>query len=471
MKLFQKEKKRVMWKHSFYDRTHIQRYLETMAMKGWMLEKITTFYWQFKRIPPQKLHFSINYFPTASEFEAEPSEQLLTIREFCAHAGWEFVAANAQMQIYCNAQPQPTPIETDALVEVDTIHRAMKKSFLPGQIVLLLLAIFQMILQCNMIHINPLQYFSNGGNLIGATCWIVVLLLCCVELFGYLHWYKKARYVAEVDGAFFSTPNYRYVTALLISAVLIAFFLWLLTLQNSKMLFIVVAMLLAVAFIFCFTGFLRDYMKQRKKSAKINRIVVIAVSIGGAVLLSVGIVFGTILGLHMGWFEEDERYDTYEYRGNTFRMYHDELPLTVVDFLPENDAEYSSYWDGNATFLLGVYDGYQRPRMDVREAPGIRYTVYDVKWNVLYDLCLDELLHQYDDLYDEEIPENWREKFCAIDATAWDATIAYQQFTDEVSSNHYILCYDAIIVELVADWELTDAQKRIVGEKLTQVAF
>ena len=120
-----KDKKRILSKYSFYDRTHIQQYLEDMASKGWMLEKITSFYWQFKAIEPQPLHFSINYFPPASEFDAEPSEQLLTIRDYCAHAGWEFVTASAQMQIYCNAQEKPTPIETDALVEVETIHKAM----------------------------------------------------------------------------------------------------------------------------------------------------------------------------------------------------------------------------------------------------------------------------------------------------------------------------------------------------------
>ena len=37
-----KDKKRVLSKYSFYDRTHIQQYLEDMASKGWMLEKITS---------------------------------------------------------------------------------------------------------------------------------------------------------------------------------------------------------------------------------------------------------------------------------------------------------------------------------------------------------------------------------------------------------------------------------------------
>ena len=203
-----KDKKRVLSKYSFYDRTHIQQYLEDMASKGWMLEKITSFYWQFKAIEPQTLHFSINYFPPASEFDAEPSEQLLTIRDYCAHAGWEFVTASAQMQIYCNAQENPTPIETDALVEVETIHKAMKKNFLPSQIVLLILGILQMILHVNMFRINPIGYFTNASNFVATFCWLVVIAMCSLEVFGYLRWYKKARHAAEVDGTCFPAETF-----------------------------------------------------------------------------------------------------------------------------------------------------------------------------------------------------------------------------------------------------------------------
>ncbi|MBQ5707898.1 MAG: DUF2812 domain-containing protein, partial [Peptococcaceae bacterium] len=328
-----KDRKRVLSKYSFYDRTHIQQYLEDMASKGWMLEKITSFYWQFKAIEPQTLHFSINYFPPASEFDAEPSEQLLTIRDYCAHAGWEFVTASAQMQIYCNAQENPTPIETDALVEVETINKAMKKNFLPSQIVLLILGVLQMILHVNMFRINPIGYFTNASNFVATFCWLVVIAMCSLEVFGYLRWYKKARHAAEVDGAFIETPSHRHIILSMLGAVMMVFLLWILTLQSRDMYFVVGVLTAGFVFIFWFTGVVMKWMKRKKVSAKVSRIATVAISFTCGFLLLVGAIFSMIHAINSDWFADDARQDTYEYQGHTFNVYHDELPLYIEDLM------------------------------------------------------------------------------------------------------------------------------------------
>ena len=463
-----KDRKRVLSKYSFYDRTHIQQYLEDMASKGWMLEKITSFYWQFKAIEPQTLHFSINYFPPASEFDAEPSEQLLTIRDYCAHAGWEFVTASAQMQIYCNAQENPTPIETDALVEVETIHKAMKKNFLPSQIVLLILGILQMILHVNMFRINPIGYFTNASNFVATFCWLVVIAMCSLEVFGYLRWYKKARHAAEVDGAFIETPSHRHIILSMLGAVMMVFLLWILTLQSRDMYFVVGVLTAGFVFIFWFTGVVMKWMKRKKVSAKVSRIATVAISFTCGFLLLVGAIFGMIHAINSDWFADDARQDTYEYQGHTFNVYHDELPLYIEDLMETDYTQYSTYWEGHETFLLGEYEAFQRPRMDALNEPSLRYDVYYIKWGALYDLCLNELIHQYDDRYEDDVPMEWRDNFRAVDAKAWNANIVYQKYTGDTPNEQYILCYDDIIVYLTPGFELTDAQKLIVSEKLNK---
>ena len=45
------------------------------------------------------------------------------------------------MQIFYNEQEHPVPIDTDAELEVETIHEAVWKSYFPGQIVLLVMGI------------------------------------------------------------------------------------------------------------------------------------------------------------------------------------------------------------------------------------------------------------------------------------------------------------------------------------------
>lgn len=462
----EKDTKRVFSKYSFYDRTHIQQYLEDMASKGWMLEKITSFYWQFKAIEPQTLHFSVNYFPPASEFDAEPSEQLLTIRDYCAHAGWEFVTASAQMQIYCNAQENPTPIETDALVEVETIHKAMKKNFLPSQIVLLLLGILQAVLHINMFFVNPIHYLVVTSNFIAMFCWIAVLVLCLIEILGYFRWYRKAHRAAELDGEFINTPSYRHILWSIFSIVIMIFALYLITLHDKLMLILLLLVFAAMAFTFFFTKFLMNLMKRKKVSAKISRIVTVSVSFLVGCTVVVAVVFGGIHVLNFGMFAEEPRYDTYVYQGHEFHIYNDELPLYIEDLMETDYEEYSTYWEGRESFLLGEFEGFQRPRMDALEEPSLRYNLYYIKWGAVYDLCVNELVHKYDDWYDEDIPLEWRDTFRAVDSKAWNANAVYQKYTGDTPSEQYIVCYDDIIVELTPDFVLTDAQKRIVSEKL-----
>ena len=60
---------------SFFDHTGISGHLEKMAAKGWMIEKIVNTGWVYRRIEPKKIHFAVSYFPKASEFDPEPSEE------------------------------------------------------------------------------------------------------------------------------------------------------------------------------------------------------------------------------------------------------------------------------------------------------------------------------------------------------------------------------------------------------------
>ena len=60
---------------SFFDHTGISGHLEKMAAKGWMIEKIVNTGWIYRRIEPKKIHFAVSYFPKASEFDPEPSEE------------------------------------------------------------------------------------------------------------------------------------------------------------------------------------------------------------------------------------------------------------------------------------------------------------------------------------------------------------------------------------------------------------
>ena len=121
------EIKRSLMNLSFYDQKGIEDKLEKMAARGWMLEKPGTVFWTYRKIPPQSLRFAVTYFPSATQFDPGPSEAQLTKEEFCAWDGWRLVARWDAMQIFCTAQEDPVPIETDPVTQVENIRRTMKK--------------------------------------------------------------------------------------------------------------------------------------------------------------------------------------------------------------------------------------------------------------------------------------------------------------------------------------------------------
>ena len=136
-----KDKKRRFEIFSFLDYTGIAAHLSKMAEKGWMVESMTNFGWTYRRIEPKKLTFYVSYYPKASEFDPEPTEEQKIFHDFCEHTGWILAAVSAQMQIFYNERENPVPIETDPMLEVETIHAAAKKSYLPAYFVLLAVGI------------------------------------------------------------------------------------------------------------------------------------------------------------------------------------------------------------------------------------------------------------------------------------------------------------------------------------------
>ena len=94
---------------SFYDLTGMERHLERMAERGWLLDKISALGWRYHRIEPKRLHFTVSYCHRASAYDPEPTEEVQTFHDFCAHPGWRLAAEFGSMQVFYNDQEDPTP--------------------------------------------------------------------------------------------------------------------------------------------------------------------------------------------------------------------------------------------------------------------------------------------------------------------------------------------------------------------------
>ena len=455
-----KNKKREYMLFSFYDRTGIEAHMEHMAMQGWMLEKITNFFWHYRKIEPKQIHFSVTYFPKASAFDPEPSENQEIFRDFCAHSGWELAASSAQMEIYYNEAEDPVPIITDALIELETIHKSAKKTIIVSNIITLALGILQEALILFRFFNNILDVNLQNTNLFLSLCWLCVILVSSAELLNYYKWYKKAKTAAEIDGSFIETKSTKTLQKIVLFILLLGMCWWMFSLKSFLY---VRAALIGITYAFTvifLINSLKSVLKKKKVPAQQNRMITMISSF----VLSFGLLgivtFLLIKGAQNGMFEERTPYKTYDYLNRTYKIYHDELPLYLEDLIDIDYEDYSYEKEAAESILLQKTEVVQSAPYYMQDMPEMSYSIIKIKASFLYDACFMELFQQYDEWYEDR---NYQE----IDASPWNAKSAYQLCYDGQLEEKYLICYEDYFIELnLYGFELLPEHIEIISEKL-----
>lgn len=459
-----RETKRCIPKFTFYDKAGIQKYLEEQAERGWMLEKISV-NWVFRRIEPRKLRFSVTYFPKKSVFEAEGSEEQRLFWDFCEHAGWKLAATNEQMQIFYNEKEDPVPIETDAVMEVEKVHRSAKKSYVFPYILLLASWLLQVGMNLQRFGRDPLGTLADNAVLfllLGGTLFAVYVIR---EIVRYFLWYKKAKRAAEESGRFVPAEGVGRVWSLLPYCAIFFILLEMFFLSSGRLARVFFYMLLMVGFLTALIAGVSGWMKRRGVSAAVNRLTVIVIGIGFTIVMTQGMFLMVIRGN----FSHGGRSETYEYEGRTYEAGRDELPLTVEDLLQgEFDGapreRYSYELTKKESFVLTRIEARQMPRRDAGNLPAMRYTATKIKLPFLYNWCLRAVKDSY--FYSREYNgEASYHELCGADAGPWGADAAYRVYRDKEAEKEYVVCYGNVIVEINTEWELTEGQMGIVAEK------
>ena len=465
-----KNKKKEYNLFSFYDRTGIQAHLEKTASEGWMLEKIGSVFWHYRRMEPQNLHFSVTYFPQASAFDPEPSEKQQIFRDFCKHSGWKLVASSAQMEIYCNAAENPVPIETDALIELENIHKTAKKTILASNIIFLVLGLLQICMQIINFIDNPIYALSHNTTIFLVFCWSIVLITAIVELTSYYHWYKKAKTAAREEGYFVETQSHKRFQKTLLIILFVGLAFWVFSLGFGRDLFAGLFGMVVFLLILLSVMGIKTLLKKMKVSAKVNRTITFAASFLFSFVIMGLLVLLILQGVLNGILKEREPYKIYEYEGWDFEIYHDELPLRIEDLMETDYEDYSYEKYETESIFLAEVDASQTAPHYADDMPEITYTVTKVKIPFLYNLCFDEIYHKYDDWYGDSNASEMNDYFVEVDASPWDADVVYQRCFDGNMEENYIICYEDRIVEFkLYNMSLTEEQMRILTEKLSDI--
>lgn len=468
-----KDTKRTIRYFKFYNRKGMQAYLEDMAAKGWLLTKVTELFWQFRRIEPTKLHFSVFYFPQASIYDAEVSEQQQQFHELCAHTGWNLAASDAQLQFFYNDAETPVPIETDAVFEVENIHKAVKKRFLPGYCAELFLSLLNSVLLVKQGLKDPIAFLSSGGSLLYLLCWILVAILSLTEITGYTRWYKRAKRSAKEENCFPEPNSHPEHMFFIIPILLLGIGVFTADKIESpsavSFAFAAAGGTLFIAFfgVFLFFGTMH-LLKKGNFPTGVTRIVAPLVCGLGCLVLFVLFITGSLINSSNQ--RSKETLSTYEYNEHTLYEYQDTLPFTLSDLIHTDYTFYSRRCNTKASFLLSDTDASERPRLDAFSEPRLDYRILQVKAPFLYDYCLDTLLKELAHNFATPDPEpaGWVQNL-SIPAAPWGANEAYRLSLGDNAQNRYLLCYDNAIVELSLNWEPDDAAIKNFNQAISSV--
>ena len=422
---------------SFYDHTGMVSRLEKMARRGWVLDKLGGLLWRYRRCEPQRLKYAVVYFPEVTGFEPTPFKGHGEMQALCAQAGWKLAATAGKYQVYYHEDPEAVPLETDPSIQVEIIHRTMKRNFIPTYLLLSLSAMLQLLGQFidlrrgYSVWYSGKAYYFSGLSWMMLPAWSLILLIYLIDLGQYFWWYHRAKARAE-EGLYTPSPRSRWVQSLAIVALALLLLSWLLTKQMSGFMFVILAgtglaILLSVG--------ASKLLKAAGVSAKVNQVV----TIGLACVLALGSVFFVTHTTLQGRTKPSDRVP--------------ELKLLLKHL--GYDGEYPTMqMEVRQSPLLKRTEYHQRPdyHQPGPAGPELHYLVVDVYFKPLWDICLQDYL---------------KNGARTVDAAPWGAQQVWQMEGEFLSEEHvYLLCWQGRMVYLDLEDAPSEGQKAVIGEKL-----
>ena len=177
---------------TLYNRDAIERKIKKMAARGWLIEEMqNSIIWSYRRIEPADLNFALVYSSLTFENDPDSIAKQRERDELYASDGWRPAADWDTLRVYYNEQADPVPIETDPMVQVESIYDAMKH--------LWKYYIFTLFYSVYMLIRIILQCISDprAWQYVLMVCWIFAAATCALSIAADVRWHKKALQAAE----------------------------------------------------------------------------------------------------------------------------------------------------------------------------------------------------------------------------------------------------------------------------------
>lgn len=438
-----KDDKYIRVRINLWDRKKMVQYLEKQAHDGWLFCGFDKKGWRFRPIEPQAVHFTVSYFAGFREDDFDAGQRLVEFREYCAHDGWLLAGAYEEVQVFYNLNKEPIPIHTDPHIEVETMHtialRKLKPQFLRFAAFTACLLAFALY----AYHSDPVRFFLHAPLFLAMLAYggsFLVYLLRVAEEFLWL--YQAKRYAATHEEYPHDLKHLRISTFVgaMIAVALFGTLLW--HLGAARMLFMCAVVAVLVTMVYLIVRWIDRLPLSQRKSEVIGAVAIVVVLF---LMLSVFGIIQRVTGMEG---------DLYVPLGSTWAKYEETPPLDIEAYYGDDleNLFYSSFVEESP--FLAKYSArmYADRGEDWLE---LSYDILEVKWDALYDLCVEEYL----------MPHGMG-SLAAIDAAAWGAEEVYCRGADPGHANLWLLCYENRIVVLVVNEDPTPEQMALVGKIL-----
>ncbi|MBQ4576391.1 MAG: ABC transporter ATP-binding protein, partial [Firmicutes bacterium] len=246
------------------------------------------------------------------------------------------------MQVFYNEAPDPIPINTDPVLEVDAVHKACKASLLKGYYVLIAISGIMSFFFLSSLISDTLRILASPTNMFKGLIWLLLLILILVEVLTYFRWYRKAKKQAEHE-IFLETPSTAKFQKIAMGLLVIFLLNWILNIvlvDNPVLLWCCALVAVVIILDHILIQVVKNHLKKKNVSANMNKALTILFSFVFVFVMMGTVVYG---GLH--FFDDHIR--------ENLPSQSLEAPLHMED-LVHQDSDYVAYLMYVSTLLTSI---------------------------------------------------------------------------------------------------------------------
>lgn len=383
-----------------YDYKNIENLLEKMSLKGWKCTRFGGLCIHYEKIESQALKYNIFFIPSLSQFDGTPLEKQEILISMCEETGWEYICQWGKMMVFCSSEKNPTPIETDENIKLESIHKSMKKEYLPTLIGMIFLLVISIYATYKDIYIRPEEFFGGFGmfhmpmiGLLGITQITLIVQ--------YILWYKSSKKSVEHGGSCTKPVKVSFVINTCVVSIFVLYMTYLYQSGDKLLLFSVFPALLNLGMVFTIISWLR----KKDFDTNLKRLIYFGLSIIIPSVISI-IIFNFAYFNFIDFDNSNEN---------------------EIFYLDKSSIEYEeNYYDGGKTFLLewGKYN--VKSTEEYRE---FSYSIYKSDYSFVNEIVLNSTLELYD--YEIEQGAYWNKIFESDDFSVWDKYKVYENLSHD----------------------------------------